>query len=212
MSNIKMPGKGLYVITEHEQLGFTEVLSRTELILQSGIVALQYRNKFADTRQKLFEARQLQSLCKRYATLFVINDDVELAIELQSDGIHIGREDPGCMTTRSRVGKNMLVGVSCYNDLNLAEAACSCGADYIAFGAMFPTSSKANTSKASPDIIKTAKQRYNLPVVAIGGITPENCRPVLKAGADMLAVISSVYLATDPPSVVNHFNQLINEN
>jgi len=208
----KIMAKGLYVITEHEHLQFTELLAITERVLQTGIVALQYRHKQAGVEQKYAEARQLQALCNRYATLFIINDDIDLAIEIKSDGVHVGREDLSCAVTRGRVGNDMLIGVSCYSELDRADAAVSTGADYLAFGAMFPTSSKTDTTTATPDLITIAKQRYNLPVVAIGGITPENCRPVLQAGADLLAVISSVYLADHPVTVINHFNRLISEN
>jgi len=207
----KTLSKGLYVITEHDRLEFSDLLTRTEAILQAGIVALQYRNKQADSEQKLAEALQLQALCNQYATLFFINDDIDLALKLKSDGLHIGKEDANCAVARARVGDDMLIGVSCYNDLQGAEIAVSSGADYIAFGAMYPSTSKTNTTIATPATLQIAKQRYNPPVVAIGGITPENCLPILQAGADLLAVISSVYLADDPASVIKHFNQLISE-
>jgi thiamine-phosphate pyrophosphorylase len=208
----KIISKGLYVITEHGRLEFSDLFARTEAILQAGIVALQYRNKQADSQQKLAEAQQLQALCNQYATLFFINDDIDLALQLKSDGVHLGREDATCAVARTRVGNDMLIGVSCYNDLQRAEVAVSSGADYIAFGAMSPSKSKTNTTIATPATLQMAKQRYNMPVVAIGGITQENCLPILQAGADLLAVISSVYLADDPASVVKHFNQLISEN
>jgi len=208
----KIISRGLYVITEHGRLEFSDLFARTEAILQAGIVALQYRNKQADSQQKLAEAQQLQALCNQYATLFFINDDIDLALQLKSDGVHLGREDATCAVARTRVGNDMLIGVSCYNDLQRAEVAVSSGADYIAFGAMSPSKSKTNTTIATPATLQMAKQRYNMPVVAIGGITQENCLPILQAGADLLAVISSVYLADDPASVVKHFNQLISEN
>ena len=103
----------------------------------------------------------------------------------------------------------MLIGISCYNDLARADQAVQGGADYIAFGAMFPTTSKVNTASASNGLILQAKQRYTIPIVAVGGITPENCEPVIAAGADLLAVISSVYLADDPYQVLESFNQLM---
>jgi thiamine-phosphate pyrophosphorylase len=208
----KIISKGLYVITEHGRLEFSDLFARTETILQAGIVALQYRNKQADSQQKLAEAQQLQALCNQYATLFFINDDIDLALQLKSDGVHIGREDATCAVARAHVGKDMLLGVSCYNDLQRAEVAASCNADYIAFGAMYPTTSKSNTTIATPATIQMAKQRYNLPIIAIGGITTENCLPILQAGADLLAVISSVYLVDDPASVIKNFNQLISDN
>lgn len=107
------------------------------------------------------------------------------------------------------MGAQKLIGVSCYNDLARAEQAVNEGADYIAFGAVYATSTKANTVHASTDLITQAKKRYTVPVVAIGGITPENCEPVIEAGADLLAAVSSVYLASNPVAVVTTFNQLM---
>ena len=201
--------KGIYLVTEHERLPFARLLSITESLLPKGIAALQYRNKQADSAQKRIEARQLQTLCKTWKVPFIINDDISLAIELQADGVHLGRDDGSCSEARKRLGPNMLMGISCNNDINRANQAVQDGADYIAFGAMFPTSSKTNTVQATPDLIRQAKQRYTIPIVAIGGITPENCGPVINAGADLLAVISSVYLASDPAQVIDNFNKLM---
>jgi len=201
--------RGIYLITEHERLRFSELLARTEAVITSGIAALQYRNKQAEHKQRLAEASLLQQICKDYEVPFIINDDIDLALELGAEGVHLGRDDGDWAEARRRVGKEMLIGVSCYNDLARADLAVQGGADYIAFGAMFPTTSKANTVNASPGLIRQAKQRYTVPIVAIGGITPENCGPVIAAGADLLAVISSVYLANNPYQALETFNQLM---
>jgi thiamine-phosphate pyrophosphorylase len=153
------------------------------------------------------QARQLQQLCQTYKVPFIINDDLQLAISLGADGVHLGRDDGDCKSARLLLGAQKLIGVSCYNDLARAEQAVNEGADYIAFGAMFATSTKTNTVHASTDLITQAKQRYTVPLVAIGGITPENCEPVIAAGADLLAAVSSVYLASNPSDVVIKFNQ-----
>jgi thiamine-phosphate pyrophosphorylase len=139
----------------------------------------------------------------------VINDDIELALELEPDGVHLGKDDIRCKEARRRLGEQMLIGVSCYNDPERAGRAVADGADYIAFGAMYPTASKLNATEASPGLIRTAKQQYTIPVVAIGGITPDNCLPVIEAGADLLAVISGVYLADAPGAVIDRFNTLM---
>jgi thiamine-phosphate pyrophosphorylase len=202
--------RGLYVITEHLHLGFDGLVSKTERILQAGVSALQYRNKHADRTQKTTEAEVLKELCTRYRTVFIINDDLELAREIDADGIHLGIEDTACGKARESLGDRKIIGVSCYNDFNRAIDAVSHGADYIAFGSMFPTTTKPNARNASPDLIKDAKQRFSLPVVAIGGITPGNCQPLIDAGADLLAVISSVYMADDPAAVTKQFNRIMN--
>ncbi len=199
--------RGLYLITEHVQLDFASLLAITESVLPLGISVLQYRNKSTDYEQKMEQARQLQQLCQTYKVPFIINDDLQLAISLGADGVHLGRDDGDCKSARLLLGAQKLIGVSCYNDLARAEQAVNEGADYIAFGAMFATSTKTNTVHASTDLITQAKQRYTVPLVAIGGITPENCEPIIVAGADLLATVSSVYLASNPSDVVIKFNQ-----
>lgn len=201
--------RGIYLITEHERIGFGRLISLAESIIPAGIAALQYRNKIADATQRRDEAGQLRALCKQYAVPFFVNDDPALALETGADGVHLGREDGDCNSARIQVGPDLQIGISCYNELTRTEMAVQQGADYIAFGAMFPTRTKNNTTTASVDLIREAKRRYTVPVVAIGGITPENCVPVIEAGADLLAVISSVWLAPDPQNVIHKFNQLM---
>ena len=124
-----------------------------------------------------------------------------------SDGVHLGREDCDCKTARNELGPGAIIGVSCYNSLGMALAAQEDGADYVAFGSFFPSPSKQNTVTAEPDIIRQAKAKISLPVAAIGGITPANCRTLIEHGADMLAVLSSIYQAQDPHSTVMEFNR-----
>jgi len=200
---------GLYVLTEHERHDFPELITKTTAILKTGIAALQYRNKAAGETQKVREASILQALCHEYRTLFLINDDVDLALKLDADGVHIGSEDLRYRQARDYLGETFLIGVSCYNSLARAESAVTEGADYIAFGAMFPSPTKTETVKAGPDLIRAFKSRHRIPVAAIGGITPGNCTPLIRAGTDLLAVISSVYRTNDPAGVVSRFNQLL---
>jgi thiamine-phosphate pyrophosphorylase len=202
---------GLYVITDHENLDFMTLHRKTEEILARGIFALQYRDKSGDNTRRLERASQLQKLCITYDTLFIVNDDIDMAQQLGSDGIHLGKDDIACKIARARLGNDKIIGVSCYNNLQRVEQAVMDGADYIALGAMFPTNSKMNTEKATPDLITTAKQKNNIAVAAIGGITPENCLPLIEAGADMLAIISSVYRAQDPGAVIDKFNYMMSK-
>lgn len=204
--------KGLYAITDCDRLSSDSLISATEQILRAGVVALQYRDKSGNHARRKYEAGELQQLCKEHNSLFIINDDLQLAVLTGSDGIHLGREDSDCKTARNELGPGRIIGVSCYNSLGMALAAQEDGADYVAFGSFFSSPSKQNTVTAEPDIIKQAKAKISLPVAAIGGITPANCRTLIEHGADMLAVISSIYQAQDPYSAVMKFNRLFKIN
>jgi len=200
---------GLYVVTEDQQLGFDQLLIKTEIILECGISALQYRRKNAPYKQKIIEASALKRLCSDNKTKFIINDDIKLAMEIDSDGVHLGEDDISCQQARTMLGEDKIIGVSCYNDLVRAKQAFQASADYLAFGAMYATTTKQETKKASPELLVTAKQQYNVPLVAIGGITPENCQPLLEAGADLLAVVSCVYHTDFPDKIITEFNKQI---
>ena len=190
--------KGLYAITDTANLDSEIMLARTEEILRAGARLLQYRNKQADENTRITEAEELHTLCRHYSVPLVINDDIALAIQTGADGIHLGKTDSTIADARERLGNKVMIGCSCYNDLDRAQQASKSGADYIAFGAFFSSPSKPDAAHATPDIIQTAKQRFKLPVVAIGGITPENGQSLIEAGADMLAVISGIYASETP--------------
>jgi len=201
--------RGLYVITDCVRLDYGQVLARTRTMLQAGVAAVQYRDKNPDRDTRLDMAARLHELCAAFDTPLIINDDVETALAAGAEGAHLGREDAGLPAARKRLGTAALIGISCYNEFDRATAAAAAGADYVAFGAMFPTTTKDTTVPATPELIAQAKTALTVPVAAIGGITPENCRPLVDAGADLLAVISSVYLAEDPAAVVGRFNEII---
>ena len=199
--------RGVYAITDCDNLPTYELLSVTEEILRAGVAALQYRDKSGDLKKRNREARELQRLCREHGCLFIVNDDVQLAKTTGSDGVHLGSDDCDCKAARKELGPGAIIGVSCYNSLKAAQDAAAGGADYVAFGSFHPTTSKQDTAIAEPGIIKQAKQRISLPIVAIGGITPANCGTLIEYGADMLAAISSIYRADDPYSTVKEFNQ-----
>jgi thiamine-phosphate pyrophosphorylase len=190
--------KGLYAITDTANLSTETMLARTEEILRAGARLLQYRNKQADENTRFTEARELHTLCRQYSVPLIINDDIALAVQAGADGVHLGKTDSTIADARERLGNKVMIGCSCYNDLDRAQQASKSGADYIAFGAFFSSPSKPDAAHATPDIIQTAKQRFKLPVVAIGGITPENGQSLIEAGADMLAVISGLYASETP--------------
>ncbi|MFT5426427.1 MAG: thiamine-phosphate pyrophosphorylase [Gammaproteobacteria bacterium] len=185
--------RGLYAITDTANHSTEIMLTKTEEILRAGAKILQYRNKQSDKNTRISEAEQIVGLCKQYSVPLIINDDIALTIQAGADGVHLGRNDLSITEARKKLGNNMVIGYSCYNDLDRASYAVNAGADYIAFGAFYSSPSKPDAVRATPDIIQKAKQQFNLPVVAIGGITPENGQTLIDAGADMLAVISGLY-------------------
>lgn len=202
--------RGLYVITDCVNFDTTGLLHKTGLILEAGVSALQYRDKSSEATVRLERALALQQLCTRYNTVFLINDEVELGARIGADGVHIGREDADYAQSRACLGQHAIIGVSCYNQLERALFAQSNGADYVAFGSFFPTSTKTTEFRAHSELLTRAGSRLTIPVVAIGGITPENGASLIDAGADLLAVVSSVYSSNDPQRVVSEFNALFN--
>ena len=132
---------GLYAITDCVNMSMNELIAKTETILTSGISMLQYREKEVTANSRIEIVHKLKQLCKQHNTKFIINDDVELAKEINADGVHIGKDDQTLDNTRKILGENAIIGVSCYNDIGLALSAETAGADYIAFGAFFPSKS-----------------------------------------------------------------------
>ena len=202
--------KGLYAITDTANLSSELMLTRTEEILRAGAKLLQYRNKQANENTRIAEAEQLLDLCRKYSVPLIINDDISLAVQIGADGVHLGKTDSSVANARERLGNKAMVGCSCYNDLDRAQLVSKSGADYIAFGAFFPSPTKPGAAHATADIIQTAKQKFDLPVVAIGGITPENGQSLIAAGADMLAVISGLYASNDPFNTTKQYIKMFN--
>ncbi len=196
--------KGLYIVTP--DWDDTEKLLRvTEQALQGGAALLQYRHKTADAALRQQQAEALLSLCRRYQRPFIINDYVDLCLALDADGIHVGGTDASVAEVRAMVGADKIVGASCYGDLELAHAAYRAGASYVAFGGFYPSRVKKYPVTTSPDIVTRAKAEIAVPNVVIGGMTQENAVPLIAAGADMVAAISSVYLADDPTAAARSF-------
>ncbi len=199
---------GLYAIS-HSQLipddDFTNVI---EQALMGGARIIQYRDKSDDHNRRLQQARIVAQLCNRYAAISIINDDIELAINVDADGVHIGMDDIPLHQARRALGSNKLIGVSCYNRFELAQQASSEGADYIAFGSFFPSSIKPDAPRAQPDLLPRAKQELDIPVCAIGGINANNAAQLITAGSDMLAVISEVFASKDIQAASRKLSQL----
>ena len=137
------------------------------------------------------------SLCHAAGALFVVNDDVELAAAIGADGVHVGRDDAAVAQARARLGPYRIVGASCYDQIDLGRSAVAAGADYVAFGSFHPSPTKPGAVRADPELLRRARRELAVPLVAIGGITPENGAALIAAGADMLAVIHAVFGAAD---------------
>jgi len=199
--------KGLYAITSQLQ-DPSQLIEQAAKALSGGARIVQYRNKSSDHARRISEAKALLKLCHEYHAPLIINDDIELAVQIQADGIHLGQQDAALHDARSRLGDQCIIGISCYNDFSLAQQAVADGADYVAFGAFFPSGTKPGAAAASPHLLRRAKQELQIPVVAIGGITPHNAAPLLDAGADMLAVIQGLFAQPDIRSTARTFSTL----
>jgi len=199
--------RGLYLVTpDWDDTG--RLLAATEQALGAGVALLQYRHKHADAAQRREQAGALLALCRRYDCPLVINDFAELCLELGADGVHVGGTDAPVAAVRAQVGPAAIVGASCYGDLALARRAAQEGASYVAFGGFYPSRVKKYAVTTSPGILKEAGDAISLPRVAIGGMTPANAAPLVAQGADLVAAISSVYLADDPAAAVRAFRAL----
>lgn len=188
---MKFPRHGLYAITQTEHKSLAQIVTEVEAALKGGAVVIQYRDKHPLDAEKL--ASQLLEICRAYQAPLLINDSVELALRVGADGVHLGRDDGDIAEARRRLGANAIIGVSCYNDVAKAQAAVTAGVDYVAFGRFFPSGSKPLAAPAEIATLQRAKQLLDVPIVAIGGILPENGRQLLAAGADLLAVIGGVF-------------------
>ena len=197
---------GLYVITD-PQLCEDNLLEKVAQALIGGAQIVQYRNKLASAQQRLDEAMALNQLCQKHQRLFIVNDDVALAQQVDADGVHIGQRDTSLQQAREVLGSEKIIGVSCNNQLQWAIEAQQAGADYIAFGRFFNSQTKPQAPQAEIDLLKQAKAQLDIPVVAIGGITPDTASTLLKAGADMLAVINAVFAQSDITEAARQFQQ-----
>ncbi|HEV2608346.1 MAG TPA: thiamine phosphate synthase, partial [Xanthomonadaceae bacterium] len=186
MSN-RWPRSGLYAITPDEP-DTQELLWRAEVVLDQGAVLMQYRNKSANAELRLEQALGLKLLCLPYGVPLIVNDDIELARGMQADGVHLGAADGDVAAARAHLGGNALIGVSCYANIERADAAVKAGADYLAFGAFFDSPTKPQAQRADIGVLRQAR-KFGLPLVAIGGIQPRNVRQLRVAGADLIAVI-----------------------
>lgn len=227
--------RGLYVITDTALIPDAQFPERVEAALRGGARIVQYRDKRGDhaltdspganrgspqgepeggrprmvgIRERL--AGEMVRLCREYGATSIINDDVELAARIGADGVHVGRDDAALEHARERLGQGAIIGVSCYNRIELALAGAEAGADYVAFGSFFASRVKPEAVPASPDLLREARKELSIPLCAIGGITADNAAPLVEAGADMLAVISDVFAAADVEAAARRYAPLFN--
>ncbi|MDS7929922.1 thiamine phosphate synthase [Acinetobacter sp. V102_4] len=182
--------RGLYLITNDDPIQL--LLEKLDVALATKQVAiLQYRRKKIEKSNQPVEVEQIKLLCEKYQVPFVINDDLELAAQFGL-GVHLGQSDGEITDAKSQLPQNVIIGRTCLNSLELAQKAIADGATYIAFGAVYATSTKPEAGNVGIEVIKQAAAQYDLPICAIGGLTVENSKPVIEAGADLCAVISDI--------------------
>jgi thiamine-phosphate pyrophosphorylase len=199
--------KGLYALTP-DSSDTQNLLQRVRQALAGGVQVLQYRNKIADAELRLIQARALRALTREFGVTFIVNDDAQLAAAVEADGVHLGATDGEVQAARVLLGGNKLIGVSCYNQLQIARDAVAAGADYVAFGAFYTSTVKPEAVVASWDLLREACSELNVPIVAIGGITADNGTALVKAGADALAVISAIFDTADIQLAAQNLNKL----
>ena len=187
--------RGLYLITP-EEADATRLLERVLPVL-TFVSCLQLRNKVMDAPTLRHVGLRLRRECHNTGVAFIVNDDPRLAHALGADGVHLGEHDGAIADARNLLGGGAIIGASCYDDLQRARDAVEAGADYVAFGAFFPSPTKPHARRASTTLLQ-ASGNLRVPRVAIGGISPDNARSLVAAGADLIAVISGVFDAPDP--------------
>ncbi|UOA10496.1 thiamine phosphate synthase [Methylobacter sp. S3L5C] len=188
---MRFPERGLYAITQTDNKFVDIIINEVIAAINGGAVIVQYRDK--NPLDADFLAKELVKVCHQRKVPLLVNDDIELAFRVGADGVHIGKEDGAIAQARKRLGNNAIIGVSCYNSVEQALDAQGQGATYVAFGRFFPSSSKPLAAPAQIETLQEAKLLLDIPIVAIGGILPENGAQLLTAGADLLAVIGGLF-------------------
>lgn len=201
---LPLPTSGLYAITDGPRVDLFDACERA---LRGGTAVLQYRDKTSDHARRRSEATALVALAESYGVPLIVNDDVELAAIVTASGVHLGEGDIAVAQARARLGAGAIIGVSCYDSLARAKELAAAGADYLAFGAFFPSPTKPHARRATIDLLAAATS-FRKPLVAIGGITPDNAPSLIKGGANFVAVISGVFSADDPETAARRYSGL----
>ncbi len=188
---MRFPTRGLYAITQTEGKSCELIIQQVYSAIKGGASVIQYRDK--NPEDAVYLAKQLLAICQQQQVPLLINDNAELARHIGADGVHIGKDDGDIAAAREILGAKAIIGISCYNDINTALQAEANGVDYVAFGRFFPSSSKPLAAPAQIATLQQAKKQIKRPIVAIGGILPDNAQQLLTAGADVLAVIGGIF-------------------
>lgn len=199
--------RGLYAVTP-DLVQTAALVERITKAIDGGIGLVQYRNKRADADLRRVQIELIAPICRRAGVPLIVNDDLELALALDADGVHLGVADGDLATARRRLGRGRLLGASCYDRYELAIAARQAGVDYVAFGSVFPSSTKPDAVRAPLALFARARRELKTPTVAIGGITAKNAAEVIRAGADACAVISDLFAAPDITERAREFNAI----
>jgi thiamine-phosphate pyrophosphorylase len=201
---------GLYAITP-DCADTAQLLRLAEDALSGGADVLQYRNKRADKLLRLNQAERLLELTRQFSVPLIINDDIDLALQINAEGVHLGATDAKLSHARDALGRQKIIGISCYNSMSRAREAVSAGADYLAFGSFYSSRIKPDAVTASVDLLRAARAEFDIALVAIGGITLQNAAPLIRAGADAVAVISALFDVADIKSTARIFSELFNQ-
>lgn len=203
---------GLYAITDPGLTPGDALLPAAEAALRGGARLLQYRDKQASLPEREQQAMALAALCRRHGSLFIVNDDPALAKHVEADGVHMGQSDGAINRARQQLGPEKIIGISCHGDLDLAWRAVEDGADYVALGRFFTSRTKPGAPSASLAVLAAACRSLPVPVVAIGGVTPDNAGQLCHQGARTLAVIHALFADPSPAAVerqAQRFSQLL---
>lgn len=198
---------GLYAIADTQYLSESSLHNAVAQAIAGGARMVQYRDKTGATGTRLKQAQSLAALCRTQRLAFIVNDDVELAHALGA-GVHLGRDDMRVAQARARLGRDALIGVSCYNEITRATEAQAQGCSYVAFGSFFPSPTKPGAVHVDVALLRSVRRMLHVPVVAIGGITPENGAGLIEAGADALAVIGGLFNAPDVTAAARRYAAL----
>jgi thiamine-phosphate pyrophosphorylase len=202
---------GLYAITP-ELTDTASLVAITKQVITGGARLVQYRSKTTETALRLEQAQSLAHLCRKFGIPLIINDYLDLAIKVRADGVHLGREDSPLSEARRVLGDEKIIGISCYNTLEYAVEAERKGADYVAFGAFFASRTKPGAVPASLNLLRQAKQKLQVPIVAIGGITSDNAVELISEGANAVAVSNALFGARDVRAAAAKFTCLFEQN
>ena len=188
--------KGIYAVTP-DGLSEETLYKKVYKLLEKGVSILQYRDKFRSPKQKIIIAKELRNICNKFDSLLIINDDAKLAKKVGANGVHLGQKDMPYEEARNILGPDSIIGISCQNDLGLALKAQSEGADYVAFGSLFSTKSKADVLHCSLEDLTSFVKEIKIPSVAIGGINLRNFLTIKNSGVDMIAMSSGLFFEED---------------